>query len=311
MEWHQGFFFSDEPELRYGLIQLQGGPCGVIAVVLAYVIKEIVFSPLFVKTGFNPTDHVRNTALINSLCEILWQAGASKSAKVVIPPSISKKFKAYKLAEFLVHSFNNFEDLKQFITQNQAVFTEREGPGVISLVYSAILSRGVNNIQNDMDMPTSTLLAPHRYCSQELVNLLLVGKATANVFDGNMDVDGTTLKGVSARSTIGYLTLMEKLGYCMVGNNLKTPVFPIWIIYSESHYSLLFSSTRSLSGPSFDLYYYDELGNQDEQYKITVDISSQVAHEFDKTDLVPPIDMCICTKWATAVCDWNGSEPLL
>lgn len=96
------------------------------------------------------------------------------------------------------------------------MFTEREGTGVISLVYSAILSRGISQVQTDMDSPKNTLLAPHRYCSQELVNLLLVGYAASNVFDGTMDVGGATLKGISSRSSIGYLTLMEKLGYCQV-----------------------------------------------------------------------------------------------
>lgn len=310
-EWHQGFFFSDQPELRYGLVQLHGGPCGVIAVVQAFVIKELVFSPIFVKSGFNPSNHVRTTALVNALCEILWQAGGSKIAKVVLPPTLSQKFKAYKLADFIVHSFHNFDSLKQFIIQNQAIFVEREGPGVIAFVYSAILTRGVMQVHTDMDAPTNTLLGPHKYCSQELVNLLLVGTASSNVFDDTMDVGGTLLKGIFTRSTIGYLTLMEKMGYCQVGNNLKNAVFPIWIIYSESHYSVLFATSKTLSKEIFDLYYYDELGNQNEQYRISVDVTSQVATEFNEDDLVPPIEMCICTKWATAVCNWNGSEPLL
>jgi hypothetical protein len=90
-EWHQGFFFSDQPDLRYGLVQLHGGPCGIIAVVQAYVIKELVFGHSFLKSGFNPSDHVRNSSLLQALCEILWQAGGSKSVKVVLPPTASKK----------------------------------------------------------------------------------------------------------------------------------------------------------------------------------------------------------------------------
>jgi len=254
---------------------------------------------------------VRNNALVNALCEILWQAGSSKTAKVVLPPTLSKKFEAYKLADFKVHSFCMFDSLKQFVTQNQDIFTEREGPGVIAFVYSVLLTRGIADVHADMDAPTNTILGPHKYCSQELVNLLLVGRASSNVFDGTMDVGGAPLKGIFSRSTIGYLTLMEKLGYCQVGDNFKNPLYPIWIIYSESHYSVLFATTRTLSTGTFDLYYYDELGNQDEQYRISVDVSSQVAHEFNEEDLVPPIEMCICTKWVTAVCDWNGSEPLL
>jgi hypothetical protein len=46
-------------------------------------------------------------------------------------------------------------------------------------------------------------------------------------------------------------------------------VLPIFVICSESHYSVLFGVERSLCGPAapadeFDLFYYDELGRQDE-----------------------------------------------
>ena len=29
--WKQGFFFSDKPGLSFGLVQRQGGPCGLLA----------------------------------------------------------------------------------------------------------------------------------------------------------------------------------------------------------------------------------------------------------------------------------------
>lgn len=44
---------------------------------------------------------------------------------------------------------------------------------------------------------------------KELVNLMLVGKASSNVFDGNKDFDGMWLKGIPQQSTIGYLSLFE------------------------------------------------------------------------------------------------------
>ena len=31
--WKQGFFFSDRPGLSFGLLQRQGGPCGLLAAV--------------------------------------------------------------------------------------------------------------------------------------------------------------------------------------------------------------------------------------------------------------------------------------
>lgn len=59
------------------------------------------------------------------------------------------------------------------------------------------------------------------------MNLLITGRATSNVFDGKMNIDGASLKGVNSRCSVGFLTLMEKMGYCEVGNNLKSPSFPV------------------------------------------------------------------------------------
>ena len=57
--------------------------------------------------------------------------------------------------------------------------------GVIGLIYSCLLTRGVEQIAKDTDYPGCTLLGAHGYCTQELVNLLVVGRATSNVFDGD------------------------------------------------------------------------------------------------------------------------------
>eukprot|EP00026_Physarum_polycephalum_P001015 Phypoly_transcript_01016.p1 GENE.Phypoly_transcript_01016~~Phypoly_transcript_01016.p1 ORF type:complete len:561 (-),score=69.04 Phypoly_transcript_01016:94-1776(-) len=252
-EWHQGFFFSDCPDLKYGLVQLAGGPCGVIAAVQAYVLKELIFGPVYQKYGFNPPDNVRTTALVNALSEILWQAGGHKSAKLVLNPSNPKRFRPYKLVDWTIASFSTATELQQAIRTNLISFTERSGCGVLLFVYSAILSRGAANVRADMDVSDTPLLAPHKYCSQELVNLLTMGKASSNVFDGTLNMDGSTLKGITNRGTVGFLTLMEKMGYCQVGNHLKSPVYPIWILYSESHYSLLFATQSNLSAPKFDI----------------------------------------------------------
>lgn len=309
-EWHQGFFFNDCTDLKYGLVQLAGGSCGVLAVVQAYLLKELIFTSGFQKYGFNPSENVRTTALVHALSEILWQVGGSKSVKLVLPATVPKRFKPYKLADWTVLVLNSVTDLQNAIRANLGAFTERNGCGVLLFMYSAILTRGIENVRSDMDVPETALLAPHKYCSQELVNLLLVGKAYANVFDGTMDVGGSTLKGIPNRATVGFLTLMEKMGYCQVGNNFKNPVYPIWIIYSESHYSLLFGA-KPPTAPQFDVYYYDQLGNQDEQYMITVDITSNAKVEVSDDELVSPIEMCVLTKWPNAKFDWNGSEPLL
>jgi ubiquitin carboxyl-terminal hydrolase MINDY-3/4 len=48
-----------------------------------------------------------------------------------------------------------------------------------------------------------------------------------------------------------------------VGNFLKTPFFPVWVICKEFHYSVLFANDSRVNENTdlkkFDLIYYDEL----------------------------------------------------
>lgn len=74
------------------------------------------------------------------------------------------------------------------------------------------------------------------------MNLLLSGSAVANVFDGKMDLGGGMfVKGISTTVEVGFLTLLESLNYCKVGQYLKCPNWPIWVVGSESHYTVLFA----------------------------------------------------------------------
>lgn len=74
------------------------------------------------------------------------------------------------------------------------------------------------------------------------MNLLLSGSAVAHVFDGNMDLGGGMfLKGISTTVEVGFLTLLESFNFCTVGQCLKNPRWPIWVLGSESHYTVLFA----------------------------------------------------------------------
>ena len=82
---------------------------------------------------------------------------------------------------------------------------------------------------------------------QEIVNLLLCGQAVPNVFDGRMDLEGgMSLKGISTCVEVGFLTLLESLNFCKVGQFLKCPKWPIWVVGSESHYTVLFALHTSV-----------------------------------------------------------------
>ncbi len=90
---------------------------------------------------------------------------------------IPTKFKAYKLADWNVTSFDNATELQNAIRNNLSAFNgillsffpnnfllsilERNGCGVLLLLYSAILTRGISSIRSDMDSTETSLLAPH------------------------------------------------------------------------------------------------------------------------------------------------------
>lgn len=67
---------------------------------------------------------------------------------------------------------------------NIGVFTAPGAHGVVCLVYSVILTKGIDNIINEMDIKDNALLTEHGYASQELINVMLVGRASSNVFNG-------------------------------------------------------------------------------------------------------------------------------
>ncbi|EDK98726.1 RIKEN cDNA C330043M08, isoform CRA_b [Mus musculus] len=204
------------------------------------------------------------------------------------------------------------------------------GPcGVLAAVQGCVLQKllfegdnrtNSNLVRQDFDVPTSHLIGAHGYCTQELVNLLLTGRAVSNVFNDVVELDSgdgniTLLRGIEARSDIGFLSLFEHYNVCQVGCFLKTPRFPIWVVCSESHFSILFSLQPELlcdwrSERLFDLYYYDGLANQQEEIRLTVD-TTKTAPADSCSDLVPPLELCIRTKWKGASVNWNGSDPIL
>ncbi|KAI3820350.1 hypothetical protein L1987_07896 [Smallanthus sonchifolius] len=133
-----------------------------------------------------------------------------------------------------VSTFTSVASAMQRLEEMIPIFRSRMG--ALLFLLSALLLE-------DWDDPTQPLVtAPFGHASQEIVNLLLSGMAVANVFDGSMDLGGGMfVKGILTPVEVGFLTLLESLNFCKVGQFLKSPKWPIWIIGSESHYTVLFS----------------------------------------------------------------------
>ncbi|EFJ40624.1 hypothetical protein VOLCADRAFT_69278 [Volvox carteri f. nagariensis] len=190
-----------------------------------------------------------------------------------------------------------------------------DGWGVVLFVMSLALSRGVDNVRADMDEPSNSLMGMHGYCTQELVNMIILGVANSNVFDGNKHLDGATvLKGISRRCRVGLLTLFEWYKYVEVGPSLKNPSLPVWVICSESHFTVLFAQDyRPLQNQlPFDLYFYDELANQDPRGGWTARVGSSFGDRGKcEGQNIPPLECVIETRWPGVKVNWNGHDPIL
>lgn len=288
-QWsNQGIRFSPDPETSMGLVQHEGGPCGVLAAVQAFVLKYLLFFPDDMRKGTSTnspilspkassrrqfqgsdnfaslTDHEKLRALIRSMSEILFHCGNNRRAVIATlsvtgkelegPADGSKDEGNIKALEGLpIESASDLQKILRVETYSvQATVFQRlkatlhffqSRMGALLFLISALLSRGLDAIQADRDDPSPPLVtAPFGHASQEIVNLLLCGQAVPNVFDGRMDLGGGMfLKGVSTRVEVGFLTLLESLNFCKVGQHLKCPNWPIWVVGSESHYTVLFA----------------------------------------------------------------------
>ncbi|CAI9116551.1 OLC1v1017728C1 [Oldenlandia corymbosa var. corymbosa] len=288
-QWsNQGIRFSPDSETSMGLVQHEGGPCGVLATLQAFVLKYLLFIPevsgivvpalarnmdlrrcsrsecTAADIVSSLTEERKSRALVSSMCEILFLCGDNERAVLASigvlhgddrsPEDNSKDDVIAKLLEGVaIESGPDLQKVLRVEVHTSKISASqrleamlpifRSRMGAILFLISALLSRGVESVQGDRDDPSQPLVtAPFGHASQEIVNLLLSGKAVANVFDGSMDLGGGMfVKGISSPVEVGFLTLLESLNFCKVGQHLKCPKWPIWVVGSESHYTVLFA----------------------------------------------------------------------
>ncbi|CAG0905115.1 unnamed protein product [Darwinula stevensoni] len=144
--------------------------------------------------------------------------------------------------------------------------------GVLLFLYSVIMSKacpnevnlddqGVEEMMEELEEGSESLIdRTHGHACQGLINMMLTGRAVSHVWDNNRDVGGLStvftfvtfdlvlvpMKGIKKRSEVGFLTLLEHHRYCEVGQFLKNPIYPIWLLGSETHLTVIFSFERNL-----------------------------------------------------------------
>ncbi|KAE8294763.1 Inactive ubiquitin carboxyl-terminal hydrolase MINDY-4B Protein FAM188B2 [Larimichthys crocea] len=278
-EWRKSFFQFREPdtELSYGLEADRGGARAVQMVIQARIIKYLLFVRQSGSDGrvLHRLDRGTREGVAAALSDSLWLAGQEVSATVTL---VTEEY----CTPHLDYKLDNFTER----------FKEEGSHGVILFLYSLILSRTVDRLKDDLDSTTSHLLylsLGNFVCRQALLNLLLTGRASPNVFNGTVYVgeDGRPLErplqGVLTRSDVGYLHWsreeMERGRLPQVGSMLKTPRFPIWLCCINNSYSVAFSVNHSLLSDwkmehQFQLNYYNGQNSQNTMARLTVDTHS-------------------------------------
>ncbi|XP_008194678.1 ubiquitin carboxyl-terminal hydrolase MINDY-3 homolog isoform X2 [Tribolium castaneum] len=231
--WSQGFYFSaSEPT---ALEQAEGGPCAIIAPVQAFILKNLLLK--YKDLSFREmavTSDMQTHLLVNALCEILEQCTGRKYFLVYLSDTISDQV------------VQNGVVSQQHTESESTVFHE----GLRIHVFQGV-EEGLEEVQSDNSNDTSEPLIDdtYGYGSQSLINLMITGRATTYVWDHEQDVGGLKLKGLEKQSQIGFITIMEHLRYCTVGSFYKNPIHPVWVLGSDTHLTVLFSTERRLVSP--------------------------------------------------------------
>ncbi|KAM4688793.1 ubiquitin carboxyl-terminal hydrolase MINDY-3 [Discoglossus pictus] len=271
--WAQGFVFSEAESTA--LEQLKGGPCAVIAPVQAFLLKNQLFhseksdwrhcqdgeqKDLLCQTLSDIVEMVGSNNS-SSYCLATWAKGkttpeterelpAESSQRGEQPTALAAEELGFERFHALIQkrTFRNFSELKSAIWDEYSMW--RNKFGVLLFLYSVILSKGIENVKNEIEDAEEPLIDPvYGHGSQSLINLLLTGHAVSNVWDGDRECSGMKLLGIHSQANVGFLTLMESLRYCKVGSYLKSPKFPIWVIGSETHLTVFFTKEISLVAP--------------------------------------------------------------
>ena len=199
--WHGGFDFR-QGGMLCGLRQREGGPCGVLAAVQAFILREV-----YAAAGDAPVDPNQLTreaagdALVRALGHIIWSARVGRVASVACCKEATLPSLRAAAGAITVTQCGSSAAVLATLRANLGSYRSAHGPGVALLLYSVTLTRGLAMVARDADF-ASPLIMGNGYCAQELVNLLLVGRAHSNVFDGEKVVETPLLSSVSTTTHV-------------------------------------------------------------------------------------------------------------
>lgn len=316
-------FFSHK---SYALSFYKLGPDGIMACLQGFLLRFLLYdqpSIEHVKSMLRPMSSDRQKALITAMTKILWQAGGQQRATVVLPYgecnwATMDDYREDQLTEKLHQfRFTEFSHLERFTKKHLSFFESTNGNGCILFLYSVILSRSIERVTEDLGDPNSTLMGLHDSCSQAMINLMLTGRAAANVFNGDIEFNKRgrklphPLNGIKGRSEIGFLSLEEHFDpkSFQVGSMLKTPKFPVWVVKTGERYGVLFSLNKELVNDwklerRFELLYCTgsaKRNNGADESVFIIDTRDIFSSDDEFGEEPSEVEHCLRTKWPGAL----------
>lgn len=246
--WSQSFKFSCDE--KSALIQDEGGPCSVLTTVQAYLLNELIFCKRCQFNWRQTSQEEIDLHFLNALLKILLLLSIDQ--KQIYLPNFSNDNFTTKLSTKEFHEKITFKICQSNIDLKQEIFVRlnmwKNTYGVLLFLYSCLMTKTIDLLKKEIDDETSLPLIDqaHGHGSQCLTNLLITSFATPHCFDGEKDLAGLKLYGIRQKANIGFLSSLEVYRLLEVGWFLKNPKYPIWIIGSETHLTVLFSREQSL-----------------------------------------------------------------
>ncbi|XP_064112327.1 inactive ubiquitin carboxyl-terminal hydrolase MINDY-4B-like [Macrobrachium nipponense] len=316
---------------------------GFLMCVQGYILKHILFNRnvkvkekqrLLLTTAMNLDSlkcklsvaaRAQEESLAVALTDFLWKAGERRLAVVCLcgdsfNVNSSEHYQSDGCTERIqIFQFRKQEELYACIKTYLYEFFCEEGNGILLALYSLVLSRGFDNLTEDLEGDKDlTLVQISGNIHPCVANLMIAGRATKHlhngiVFEGSTQRAAKMKTGILSRCEIGLLVGPSADGDdSEVGSRLKTPSLPLWVTRCNGHsYGIIFSPNRELirnyhAEKTFDIYYYSCSGGQITPTFLTVDTREQPVRE----ETGPPVlERVIRTKWHDAYIDWHGTTP--
>lgn len=236
-----------------GIPQPSNGPCGVLAVVHGLMLAG---------------QHSRKAADI----QVSPQAAAEAIAGILArcrpdegaPIRLARPRERGNYRPDVELEEQEFSDLAAAAAEIRARVEDFRGPGgLIDLVYSAVMTRGIEQVRIDATAEGGELPLVIRQfncwlCTTELMSLLLRGKAEGNV--GQFKADGTLNESWEG-ALVGILSRSEKESGMPVADALKSPKAPVWILHGGDHFTVAWAKAMPAAeaGSKFVLHHWNGL----------------------------------------------------